>query len=103
MHTYSMDFNFKEWANHELPNTEIANLYFHSDLKVQEIAARFGKSIGEVYRILHHFGRPNRQIKNHEAVMSLFDAGMPVHRIAEFTGYSTRNVRYIISSKKQDF
>lgn len=98
---------FKEWlANLDadqsvsLSNLDIANLYFHnSGVKVRDIAAKANKSVAEVYRILHQFGSPNRQITNHEAVISFSNAGFPIQKIAEFTGYTSRNIRYIL--KKQ--
>jgi len=95
------NFYFKEWftdATHTtLSDVEIANLYFHhTNVKISEIANRCGKSVGEVYRILHQYGRPNRQITNHETVISFAQAGFPINKISEFTGYTPRNVRYIL-------
>lgn len=95
--------NFKEWLNNlQTPKLvfsdhEIAGLYFHNNaLTVREIANKTSKSIGEVYRILHKFGTPNRMVSNHENVISLADVGMPISKIAEFTGYTPRNIRYIL-------
>ncbi|RDJ35510.1 MAG: hypothetical protein DWQ19_11885 [Crenarchaeota archaeon] len=101
------ELRFKEWlANLDskkpvFSDYEVASMYFHNNqLKVREIAQKCGRSIGEVYRILHRFGSPNRQISNHENVLSFADAGFPINKIAEFTGYTPRNVRYIL--KKQE-
>lgn len=94
--------NFKEWLTHlmsvpAMTEMEIANMYFHNNnVKVREIALKSNKSVGEVYRILHKYGTPNRQIHNHEAVFSYAQAGFPVQKIAEFTGYTPRNIRYIL-------
>lgn len=96
---------FKEWLtnldNPKLPppmdDFEVANMYFHhSGLKVKEIAAKAGRSVAEIYRALHRFGSPNRQINNHETVISYASAGFPINKIAEFTGYTPRNIRYIL-------
>jgi len=96
-------FNFKEWlANLDAPlapldDLEVANMYFHNTgLKVREIAEKSRRSVAEVYRILHRFGTPNRQITNHENVISFASAGFPIKKIAEFTGYTPRNIRYIL-------
>ena len=77
---------------------EVAGLYMHHDnLKVKEIAVKTGKSVSEIYRILHRTGsRPNRMNPNHMPVVSLADAGFAVQHIAELTGYTSRNVRYIL-------
>lgn len=96
------NLNFKEWLSNldtkpHLDDFQVANLYFHNPaLKVKEISDQSGKSVGEVYRILHKFGNPNRQIHNHEAVLSYSQSGFPINKIAEFTGYTPRNIRYIL-------
>jgi hypothetical protein len=97
------NLNFKEWLGNPEPpkpvfvDSEIAGMYFHNpQVKVREIAEKTDKSVGEVYRILHQFGTPNRQINNHENVLSLASSGFPIKKIAEFTGYTPRNIRYIL-------
>ena len=103
------NLEFKEWLEQpgeqppELTDIEIANLYFHhNNMKVREIASKTQKSIGEVYRILRRYGNPNRQISNHENVHSFAQSGLSVSKIAEFTGYTPRNIRYILKSKDQN-
>ena len=99
--------NFKEWLGQSqetkkpvFSDHEIAAMYFHSPgTKVREIAIQTQKSIGEIYRILHNFGTPNRQISNQENVMAFANSGMPVNKIAEFTGYTPRNIRYILKKR----
>lgn len=92
--------NFKEWlqnSEYNFNDSEIAGMYFHnSDIKVRDIAKKTNKSVAEVYRILHRFGSPNRKISNHANVFSFAEAGWPINKIAEFTGYTPRNVRYIL-------
>ena len=79
---------------------EVASLYFGSSkLTVQEISRKTGVSVAEIYRILERSGsKPNRQITNHHNVR-LF-SHLPVPQIAELTGYTPRNVRYILSKNK---
>ena len=100
---------FKEWLSNidapvplsPLSDVEVANLYFHnSGMKVREISEKTGRSIGEVYRILHKFGSPNRQISNHENVFTYAASGMSVGKIADFTGYTPRNIRYILKKNE---
>jgi len=94
------ELNFKEWItnlDNPISDTEIASLYYHNtNMKVRDLAIRTGKSIGEVYRIIHRQGSPNRKMNNHENVFSFASSGMSVNKIAEFTGYTPRNIRYIL-------
>ncbi len=80
---------------------EVANMYLNNPvIQVREIAAKTERSVAEVYRILRRHGAmPNRMHINHDHVMSLADAGFPVQKIAEFTGYTPRNVRYILKNE----
>lgn len=101
------NLNFKEWM--EYPNdskenteTEVLNLYFHSNLKIQEISSKTNVSIGEIYRILHKSGKPNRKNTNHDNVLLFHTSKVPIKKIAEFTGYSPRNVRYILARKNKE-
>lgn len=101
------DLNFNEWIsgfdNPEMTDTEVLNMYYHNpNMKVRDLAFKTRKSIGEVYRIIHRNGSPNRKLLNHENVISFANSGMSIERIAEFTGYSPRNVRYILSKKNND-
>lgn len=99
------ELNFKEWVTNldspkTITDTEIASMYYHNaNMKVRDIATITGKSIGEVYRIIHRNGSPNRKINNHENVMAYAASGMSVNRIADFTGYTPRNIRYIIGKQ----
>lgn len=94
--------SFKEWLSDiEEPKPvsefEVVNMYYNNHgLKVKEIALKSNRSVAEVYRILHKHGTPNRQITNHDYVKSFAQAGLPVSKIAEFTGYTPRNIRYIL-------
>lgn len=97
--------NFKQYA---YPNTSthddwyIANMYLsNKHLSVREIANKTNKSIGEIYRSLERTGnQPNRFHTNHHNVHILADSGLSKKHIAELTGYSDRNIRYIINKKK---
>jgi transposase-like protein len=95
------DFGFREFINGEVTGynfneLEIANLYFQGHMKVREISQRTSCSIGEIYRILHRHGQPNRCRKDQGTVISLADSGLPVRSIADIMGYTPRHVRNII-------
>ena len=77
---------------------EVANMYFgqYPGVKVREIARQTGRSVAEVYRIIHRHGKPNRMRDNHDNVLALASSGMNARRIAELTGYTPRNVSYIL-------
>lgn len=99
------EMNFREFVEsspHVYTDMDVVSLYFNNfDKKsVKEIAAITGRSVGEVYRTLdrHHF-RSNRNRINHHGVHALASQGFSPEKIAEFTGYTPRNVRYIL--KKQ--
>lgn len=90
---------FKEFYNENFSKQEIVSFYNHNpDRKIKEISEIFGKSIGEIYRILHSYNMtPNRQKTNHHNVINFHNFGYGVPQIAEFTGYTPRNVRYILN------
>lgn len=92
-------FKFKEWLENDgyMSDHEIANIYFHNqNVKISEIAERSKRSIGEIYRIISRFGSPNRTKTNQHHIDYYHEAGFKVKKIAEFTGYSERNVRHRI-------
>jgi len=100
--------NFREFfviggdpVNYQLTNMEIANMYLQSPrLTIREISEKTGKSIGELYRILKsHGASPNRQSTNRHNVVLFADSGFSIHQIAELTGYTSRNVRYILKKE----
>lgn len=92
--------NFREFYLNKQTDSEIINLYYqHPDVSIREISARSGRSIGEIYRIVHKFGSPNRFHSNKHNVLAFAGSGLPVPRIAELTGYSSRNVRYILKNE----
>jgi|GEM_PF-2787107 len=105
-----MEMHFREFVTHtEIPHAgdgyqysdmEVANLYYgnYPGAKVKEIAMITGRSVGELYRILHKHGSPNRLKQNYHSVLTFADSGMDVNRIAELTGYTPRNVRYILKN-----
>jgi predicted DNA-binding transcriptional regulator AlpA len=81
---------------------DIIHLY-HQNLKIEEISAQTGYSTGEIYRTLkrNHIS-PNRLKTNHHNVMYYYNAGMDLPRIADLTGYTERNIRYILKNRLQD-
>ena len=78
---------------------QIINIYLNAPhIHISEIAQRFQKSEAEIYRILHANDiTPNRTKVNHQKVQNLSQLGWNIPQIAEFTGYTPRNVRYILS------
>lgn len=93
---------FKDFILQEnCSNSELVNIYLHEpNKKIKELAQTTGKSIGEIYRILHSYNiSPNRQKTNHQHVVNFANFGFNINQIAELTGYTTRNVRYILSKE----
>jgi len=90
--------NFKEFVSNTVSDWDVANMYLHNlALPVREISKRSGRSIGEIYRIVNRIGHSaNRQVLNHENVKMFANGGMQTSKIAELTGYTPRNVRYIL-------
>lgn len=80
---------------------KIVGMYLQNPkMTISEIAKNSNKSIGEIYRILRiNDVEPNRIRTNHKKVESLAKLGWGIKEIAEFTGYSSRNVRYILKDK----
>lgn len=80
-------------------DSKIISLYLNNpQIKITELAHQVGKSQGEIYRILHaHNVLPNRLKINHEKVIQLKNIGWNIAEIAQFTGYTPRNVRYILA------
>lgn len=94
-----MMYGFKQLIDNQGGDGDIINVYLNSPkIRISEIAQQFGKSEAEIYRILHSNDvSPNRQKVNHKKVQNLAHLGWDVREIAEFTGYTPRNVRYIIA------
>lgn len=92
-------YGFREFLANNQSDGEIINLYLHRpELTVGEIARNANKSEAEIYRILHaNDVSPNRIRVNHQKVRSLANLGWDVPQIAELTGYTPRNVRYILA------
>jgi len=86
----------------EQDNKRVVGMYLQNPkMTISEIAKNSNKSIGEIYRILRlNDVEPNRIKTNHKKVESLAKLGWGIKEIAEFTGYSTRNVRYILKDRE---
>ncbi len=97
---------FKEFfaENTGYSDQEVVSIYNQNpDLKIKEISHRTGKSVGEIYRILHSYNvTPNRQKTNYHNVINFADFGYSIPQIAELTGYTERNVRYILAKMKME-
>lgn len=96
-------YGFREFLANNPVDQEIIGLYLsRPDMPISEISEIMGKSQGEIYRILHnHDVKPNRLKTNHQKVFSLADVGWNVQEIAQLTGYTPRNVRYILNKRDQ--
>jgi hypothetical protein len=91
-------YGFREFFNID---NQIVAAYLHNDSPIKEIAKKFGKTEGQIYRILHSNNiQPNRLKVNHHKVKTLNDLGWNRKDIAHFTGYTTRNVRNILNKGK---
>lgn len=92
-------YGFKEFLTTDGGDGSIIQIYLdHPKLSVAEIARQHQKTEAEIYRILHaNDVPPNRLRVNHSKVHNLAHLGWGVREIAEFTGYTTRNVRYILA------
>lgn len=93
--------NFKEFLiNEEInpSNLDIASMYFRGGESIRSLSLKTGKSIGDIYRIIHSFGKPNRMKKQHEFVKSLASSGMSSNLVSNFTGYSKRHVQNILKN-----
>lgn len=92
-------YGFKNFIDVNPVDRDVVNLYLNSQkIKISELAQHFGKSESEIYRILHaNDVSPNRLKTNHQKVQNLSQLGWGIREIAEFTGYTPRNVRYILS------
>ena len=93
--------NFYDFIQNKSFDSQVVGLYLQEPkMTILEIANKTGKSVGEIYRILQvNEINPNRLKTNHQRVESLAKVGWGIKEIAEFTGYSTRNVRYILKGK----
>jgi len=94
---------FREFVEQEQRNEavdyHILHMYLHS-AKVSEIAQETGKSVGEIYRTLQKYNvNPNRLKHKHHQVFGFAQGGFNIGEISKLTGYSPRNVRYILSKQ----
>ena len=97
--------HFKEFVesvldDYQYSDMEVANLYFgQPEMKVAELAEKTGRTIAELYQIIHSWGKPNRLKNRHHHVHVLSDSGLPNRQVAELTGYSERQVRNILKTE----
>lgn len=92
---------FRQFITTDGEDAKIIQMYLHNpDMKIAEIAQLTGKSQAEIYRALHHNQiSPNRLKVNSEKVVNLHNLGWGIDEIAQVTGYTTRNVRYILAKR----
>ena len=94
--------HFSNFFNGMDEDKRIIGLYLQNPrLQISEIAGISNKSVAEIYRILRFNEiEPNRLRSSHKKVESLAKLGWGIKEIADFTGYTTRNVRYILKGKE---
>lgn len=94
-------YGFRNFLTDNGEDGQIISLYLNQPkMRISEIAQQFGRSEAEIYRILHANDiSPNRLKVNHQKVHSLAHLGWGVREIAELTGYTPRNVRYILAKQ----
>jgi len=94
-------YEFQNFIQNNDLDKHVIGLYMSNpQLTISEIARQTNKSTGEIYRILHaHEIQPNRLKIHHQKVESLAKLGWGIKDISGLTGYSTRNVRYILKGK----
>ncbi len=90
------EFVFLEENQNNLSNFDVANMYFNGRETIRSLSKNISKSIPEIYRIIHSFGKPNRRVIKHDVVKSLSDSGMHPNKISNLTGYSKRHILNII-------
>lgn len=85
-----------------LESTIISDYLHNPELQLKELAAKHGKSKAAIYRILKNSHvQPNRLKKNHEKVVNLSHLGYKNSDIAGYSGYTERNIRYILKKMKE--
>ena len=92
---------FNSFVENNPLDKKIIELYYHnSTMPLSEISKRSNVSIGEIYRILHaNQINPNRLKNHHQKVHNLSKLGWGISEISSFTGYTSRNIRYILKKK----
>lgn len=92
-------YGFKEFLAANAIDSEIIQAYLtQPKLSVMTIAQMHEKSEAEIYRILHaNSVSPNRLRAYHQKVQQLSQLGWGISEIAQLTGYTPRNVRYILA------
>lgn len=82
-------------------DNEIISLYLNHGHKIKDIMRITNKPSAEIYRILHNNNiKPNRLKTGHDNVISFKNSGLKTNQIAQLTGYSSRNIRYILRKQK---
>ena len=94
------NLNFREFLN-QTSDWEVAACY-QKGIKVREISEKTGLPLPEVYRSLRRAGGwPNRVHPRHDEVKAYAGHGLNNRQIADLTGYTERNVRFILDKEKK--
>ena len=91
------------FESYQLEQQVIVDYLSKTGVSVGEIGRIHGLSEREVYRILRfNHVSPNRKGVHVDKVRHLAGMGWGIRDIAEFTGYSTRNVRNILNRQLRE-
>lgn len=89
--------NFKEFiifSESEVNNFDIANMYFNEKDSLRSLSRKTGKSLGELYKVIHFFGKPNRRdVNKRNMAINLLSSGINEKDVAKISGYSVRHIR----------
>jgi AraC-like DNA-binding protein len=91
-------------TTHYSNDGDLIHLYLSNpQMKVAEIAQAAGCSLPEFYRILRRNNiEPCRLKTNQHLVVRYAETGYSIPHIAQLTGYTTRNVRYILAKNAKN-
>lgn len=94
---------FNEFVDNLSQEYEIINMYKDKHRwKIKQISEISGISVAGIYRVLEKYGiNPHRRNLNdtHAIVGQYYLSGTPINKISELTGYSRRQVYYIIANE----
>ena len=90
--------DFKDFISESVSDLEIVSKYFNGKESVRNLSKIYKKSIGDIYRIIHAHGKPNRHKKNYSVIKSLHDSGLSNKSISNLVGYSNRHILNILKN-----
>ena len=91
-------FEEDEGKYREFSEIEVAKLYQQNpNIRVTDLSRLTGRNVNELYRIFKKYSVPASRINtNKHLVISYAEQGYAINSIAELTGYTPRNVYFIL-------